>query len=294
MENQKSNSSLKAIIIVLSVLLALSLVYIYKVTSDANTTQIKLDTTISEKETVMKDLQALKSTYDAAIAENTTMSDELIAEREKVIALMANLKKSKGDVASMAQYKKKFLELESKMKGLVAENETLKKNNSILTVQRDSTIVVLGESKKFNEVLVGQNEDLAKTVEKGSKLSILNLKTAAFKVRSSGKEIATDKASRADILKISFTIAENSIAKSGDKKYYVQVIDSKSNVIGEKQTESFGNKTLTYSFATNVKYENKTVDVSQNLPSDKLEKGTYFVNIFDKGDLVSKSSFSLK
>jgi hypothetical protein len=294
MENQKSNSSLKAIIIVLSVLLALSLVYIYKVTSDANSTQIKLDTTISEKEAVMKDLQALKSTYDAAIAENTTMSDELIAERDKVVALMANLQKSKGDVASMAKYKKQFLELESKMKGLVAENETLKKDNSVLTVQRDSTIVVLGESKKFNEVLVGQNEDLAKTVEKGSKLSILNLKTAAFKVRSSGKEIATDKASRADVLKISFTIAENSIAKSGDKKYYVQVIDSKSNVIGEKQTENFGDKTLTYSFAASVKYENKTVDVTQNLPSDKLEKGSYFVNVFDKGELVSKSSFSLK
>ena len=294
MENQKSNSSLKAIIIVLSVLLALSLVYIYKVTSDANSTQIKLDTTISEKEAVMKDLQALKSTYDAAIAENTTMSDELITERDKVVALMANLQKSKGDVASMAKYKKQFLELESKMKGLVAENETLKKDNSVLTVQRDSTIVVLGESKKFNEVLVGQNEDLAKTVEKGSKLSILNLKTAAFKVRSSGKEIATDKASRADVLKISFTIAENSIAKSGDKKYYVQVIDSKSNVIGEKQTENFGDKTLTYSFAASVKYENKTVDVTQNLPSDKLEKGSYFVNVFDKGELVSKSSFSLK
>lgn len=294
MENQKSNSSLKAIIIALSVLLAISLVYIYKVTTEATATQNKLDTTVTEKESVMKDLQALKSTYDAAIAENTSMSDELIVERDKVVALMDNLQKSKGDVASLSKFKKKFLELESKMKGLVAENETLKKDNTILTVQRDSTIVVLGESKKFNEVLVGQNDDLTKTVEKGSKLSILNLKTAAFKVRSSGKEIATDKASRADVLKISFTIAENSIAKSGDKKYYVQVIDSKGNVIGDKQTESFGDKTLTYSFATNVKYENKTVDITQNLPSDKLEKGSYFVNVFDKGELVSKSSFSLR
>ena len=107
--NQNSNSSLKAIIIALSVLLAISLVYIYKITSDANTTQGLLDTTKTEKEAVMKDLQALKSTYDAAIAENTTMSDELIAERDKVVALMANLQKSKGDVASMAKYKKQFL-----------------------------------------------------------------------------------------------------------------------------------------------------------------------------------------
>ena len=97
MENQNSNSSLKAIIISLSVLLAISFVYIYKITSDVNATQTKLETTLTEKESVMKDLKALKSTYDAAIAENTTMSDELIVEREKVVALMSNLKKSKGD-----------------------------------------------------------------------------------------------------------------------------------------------------------------------------------------------------
>jgi len=76
---------------------------------------------------------------------------------------------------------------------------------------------------------------LSKTVEKGSKLSVLNLKTAAFKLKSSGKQIETEKARKADILKISFTIAENSIAKSGDKTYYVQVIDGKNNVLGDKK-----------------------------------------------------------
>jgi hypothetical protein len=135
---------------------------------------------------------------------------------------------------------------------------------------------------------------LSKTVEKGSKLTVLNTKTAAYKLRSSGKQIETERASRADILKISFTIAENQIAKSGDKTYYVQVIDSKNNVLGEKQTESFGDKTLTYSFASTVTYQNKTVDVVEDLPGKNFEKGTYFINIFDKGELVSKTSFSLK
>jgi hypothetical protein len=45
-----------------------------------------------------------------------------------------------------------------------------------------------------------------------------------FKVRSSGKQIETDKAEQI-CLKVSFTIAANQIAKSGDKTYYVQVID---------------------------------------------------------------------
>ena len=294
MENQKSNSNLKAIIAVLAVLLVGSLVYIFKMTSDAKSLQTELTTTKSDKATVMKDLEALKATYDAAIAENTSMSDELIAEREKVVNLMADLKKSKGDASSMAKYKNRYFALESKMKGMMAEIETLKKDNTTLTTQRDSTVMVLGESKKYNEVLIGQNEELAKTVEIASKLNVSNLQTAAYKLRSSGKQVATEKARRADILKISFVINENKVAKPGEKTYYVQVIDSKNNVLGDKKIENFGSETLTYSFATTVNYENKPVLVSQDLPGSSFEKGTYFVNVFDKNELVSKSSFSLK
>jgi cell division protein FtsB len=292
MENpNKNNSSLKAVIAVLAVLLIGSLVYIFKLSSDSDGVKTELTHTLTEKESVMKDLQELKATYDAAIAENTSMSDELIQERDKVVALMDDLNKSKGDVS---KFRSQVQGLQTKMKTLVAENDELKKQNGVLTVQRDSTIVVLGESKKFNEVLVGQNEALAKTVEKGSKLSVLNTKTAAYKLRSSGKQIETDKASRADVLKISFTIAENQIAKSGDKSYYVQVIDSKNNVLGDKKTENFGDNSLTYSFKTTVQYENKSVNVSEDLPGKDFEKGTYFINIFDNDELVSKTSFSLR
>ncbi|BFM41455.1 hypothetical protein CFS9_00960 [Flavobacterium sp. CFS9] len=292
MENPKNNnSSLKAVIAVLAVLLIGSLVYIFKLSSDTDVVKTELTTTMTEKESVMKDLQELKATYDAAIAENTSMSDELIQERDKVVALMDDLNKSKGDVS---KYRSQVQAMQGKMKTLVAENDELKKQNGVLTVQRDSTIVVLGESKKYNEVLVGQNEELAKTVEKGAKLSVLNTKTIAYKVRSSGKQIETDKASRADVLKVSFTIAENQIAKSGDKTYYVQVIDSKNNVLGEKRTESFGDNTLTYSFKTTVKYENKTVNVSEDLIGKDFEKGTYFINVFDNDELVSKTSFTLR
>lgn len=292
MENPKNNnSSLKAIIAVLAVLLIGSLVYIFKLSSDTDVVKTELTTTLTEKESVMKDLQELKATYDLAIAENTSMSDELIQERDKVVALMDDLNKSKGDVS---KYRSQVQAMQSKMKTLVAENDELKKQNGVLTTQRDSTIVVLGESKKYNEVLVGQNEELAKTVEKGAKLSVLNTKTSAYKLKSSGKQIETDKASRADVLKVSFTIAENQIAKSGDKTYYVQVIDAKNNVLGEKKTENFGDNSLTYSFKTTVKYENKTVNVSEDLPGKDFAKGTYFINIFDNDELVSKTSFSLR
>ena len=294
MENQKSSSSLKAVIAVLAVLLVGSLVYIFKMTSDTDVVKTELKTTLTEKESVMKDLQELKSTYDAAISENTSMSYELTQERDKVVNLMNDLSKSKGDVASLAKYKTQSVALQSKMKVLMAENEGLKKQNTTLTTQRDSAVVVIGEAKKSNEALAGQNEELSKVVEKAAKLTVLNTRGSAYKLKSSGKEVATDKASRADVLKISFTIAENQVAQSGTKSYYVQVIDSKNNVLGDKKTETFGDNTLTYSFMSNVNYENKTVDVTENLRGKDFPKGTYFVNIFDKDQLVSKTSFSLK
>jgi len=291
MENKQSSSSLKAVIAVLAVLLVGSLVYIFKLSSDTEKVQTVLTKEVSEKDSVLKDLEELKATYDAAIAENTSMSDELIQERDKVVGLMDEVKKSKGDLSA---FKTKMNLLQNKMKALIAENEGLKNQNVVLKTQRDSTAVVLDESKKYNQTLVGQNDELAKVVEKGAKLTVLNIQSSAYKVKSSGKEIATDKARRTNMLKISFTIAGNEIAQSGDKTYYVQVIDSKNNVLGEKKIISFDGSTLTYSFTSTVRYENKTVNVTENLPGKDFEKGTYFINIFDKGELVSKSSFTLK
>jgi len=294
MENQNSNSKLKGIIILLLVLLVGSLIYIFKITADAKTLETTVTKVSSEKENMIKKLEELNSNYDAALAENTSMTDELMAEKERVVKLIAELKSSKGDNASLRKYKDQYKVLEEKMKSMMQEVTVLKQENQQLTTNLESTKVDLDDSKKYNEVLVGQNEELAKTVEKGSKLTVTNLKTASYKVKSSGKQIETDKASKTDILKVSFTIAENKIAKSGDKIYYVQVIDANNNVLGDKATISFGDTSLTYSFTTSVKYENKTVEVSEQLPGKDFTKGTYFVNVFDKGELVSKSSFSLR
>jgi chromosome segregation ATPase len=276
------------------VLLVGSLIYIFKITADAKTLETTVTKVSSEKENMIKKLEELNSNYDAALAENTSMTDELMAEKERVVKLIAELKSSKGDNTSLRKYKDQYKVLEEKMKSMMQEVTVLKQENQQLTTNLESTKVDLDDSKKYNEVLVGQNEELAKTVEKGSKLTVTNLKTASYKVKSSGKQIETDKASKTDILKVSFTIAENKIAKSGDKTYYVQVIDANNNVLGDKATISFGDTSLTYSFTTSVKYENKTVEVSEQLPGKDFTKGTYFVNVFDKGELVSKSSFSLR
>ncbi len=292
MENKKSNNSgLKAIIVILALLLLGSLAYMYKLTSDSEGVKQVL---MSEKDSVLKDLAAANDSLNAAISSNTTLSDELIAERDKIQQLMADVEKSKGDAASMAKYKVEANKLRGSVANLMKQVDVLKKENQLLATRIDSTNVVLKDARKANDTLLSQNDNLAKTVERASKLTVLNLQASAAKQKSSGKQVETDKASRADILKISFMIAENQVAKSGDKLYYVQVIDSKGNVLGDKKIENFGEKTLTYSFISTVKYENKTVKVEKDLPVSNIQEGSYFINIFDKAELVSKTNFTLK
>lgn len=294
MENTQNNSKLKAIILVLSLLLLGSLAYMYKMSADNKTEtekqNVKYDKILSEKELVINDLEQMKAKYDEEIAANTSLKEELEAEKSKIDALISRVKKGE----SVAHYKDDYLKLKREMDSLLVENNKLKKENQALTTNLDSTNIVLNESKKYNDTLLNQNEKLAKTVEKGQKLVITNLKTIAVKERNSGKQIETEKASRADKLKISFTIAENSLAKSGEKEYYIQVIDGANNVLGDKKNITFNDKLLTYSFVSKVKFNNKTVDVYEELAGKDFAKGTYYINIFSKGDLVANSTFDLR
>ena len=294
MENSKQNSNSKIAIIILSLLLIASIFYNFKLSNDTQTLTNVVAETKTEKDKVLQSLDNLKATYDTAIADKSAMSDELIVERDKVILLIADLKKSKNNAAALQGFKNRYFVLESKMKDLIAENDNLKSQNGTLTIQRDSVQVANTVAVKANESLSAQNGELSKTIVKAQKLSVLNLKTVALKQKSSGKQIGTEKASRADILKISFTIAENTVATPGDKTYNVQVIDAKNNVLGEKKIENYGEKSLTYSFTKTVNYDNKTVDIVEDLPVKDITGGTYYVNVFDKGELVSKTSFVLK
>ncbi|QYJ67974.1 hypothetical protein [Flavobacterium litorale] len=291
MEKQKSNTSLKAIIVILAILLVGSLTVMYKMSSDSEQAEKEH---VSEKEQFLADLDSAKAMYDSEVAENTELKGELEAERAKIENLIEEVKKWKGDAAALKNFKNQYYKLKGEMDKLLAENEILKQQNATLTTERDSTMVVLDESRRYNDTLVSQNENLSRTVEKAAKLTIVDFKVEPFKQRSSGKLVATEKARRVDVLKISFTIAANEVAQAGNKMYYVQVIDGKNNVLGDKQTETFGTNTLTYSFITNAIYQNETMRVTETLSGKDFEKGIYYVNLFDGDKMVASSTFTLR
>ncbi|AIG29497.1 hypothetical protein SL053_001968 [Flavobacterium psychrophilum] len=284
-------SSIKLISIGLAISLFCCLGFSYKIYHDFKITERILN---AKKNEIISELKKSKDSLELAISENSLLKTDLIIERQKVTNLLDEINNTNIDLASLIKYKTEINRLKNIVASLTKEKLQLKKNNELLKIQRDSTILVLTQSKKYNDTLVAMNEDLNRVIRKGSKISIINLKTSTLKQTKSGDLESTDKASRVNLLQITFMVVGNKITKPCEKEYYVQIIDSKNNIIGEKNTKNFGVMILNYSYYSLVKFKNESLEVTAEITLENIKKGNYFVNVFDKYNLVSKTTFALK
>lgn len=292
--NNFSNNFYKYLSAILGILLIFSIAYNFKKINQVEIVEKNLASEIIDKNDALEKLENIKAIYDQALSENSTLSEELNEERKKVNQLIKEIKSKNVDASKLAKYDGKIKDLENRMRSLILENDALKKANADLNTQIDSVQSELGTTSEKNQMLSNQNEDLNKKIQRASKLVITNLSVNPFKLKTSGKSIETDKASRVNAIKVEFTIPKNELANSGEKLYFIQIIDPKNNIIGEKREINFEDRLLVYSFPSKVNYKNETIKISEIIKGEDFAKGRYLVNIFDNDTQVSSESFELK
>jgi len=295
MENksESNNNGLKVILGIAVVLLLGTAFYTYNLYNDSENTQRQLT---EEKALVLKDLNNMAQQYDAAIGDNEVANAKLVEARGRIEGLMDSLKVSDNNVRSLWRYKKKFLALQDEMDNILAENDSLKVENSFLATSLDSTKVRLEERIVFNDSLLAQNTELANIVEDAAVLSTVGLKGFGVIVRRSGKLIPTERAGRSDKVRVCYTVSKNKLVADGDKEFFVQVLDPNDNVLGLNDQIQFGENVLNYSLISKFNYESDNLDICDFVEArgDGFEKGRYIVNVFDQNNLVSTSQFELK
>jgi len=294
MEDNKSSKGLKIALGVALVLFLATGFYtlnLYKTSSD---TQKQLT---EEKELVMNDLNAMAKQYDIAISENDIANANLVDARTRIQGLIDSLKISETNVKSLWRYKQQYTSLQKEMDVLLAQNDSLRVENSYLATSLDSTRVRLEERTMFTDSLLVQNTALADVVENASVLNTVGLKGFGVIERTSGKLIPTERARRSDKIRVCFTVAKNALVQTGEQELYVQVIDPKNNTLGLNEQVQFDDKTLNYSIISKFNYENESLNICEFVASkgdDKFDEGRYIVNVFNAKDLVSTSEFTLK
>lgn len=294
MENSKSSMGLKVALGIAIVLFLGTGFYTMNLYKKSNDTQKEL---IEEKQLVMNDLNTMAKQYDEAISENSVANANLVEARERIQGLIDSLKISETNVRSLWRYKKKYQSLQKEMDILLAQNDSLRVENSYLATSLDSTRVRLEERTMFTDSLLVQNTALAEVVENAAVLNTVGLKGFGVIERTSGKLIPTERASRTDKIRVCFTVAKNALVQAGDQELYVQVIDPKNNTLGLNEQVQFEDKTLNYSMISKFNYENASLNICEFVASKgegKFEKGRYVVNVFNAKDLVSSSEFTLR
>ncbi|GAA4807988.1 chromosome partitioning protein ParA [Litoribaculum gwangyangense] len=294
MENNKSSMGLK-VALGIAVVLFLATGF-YTMNLYSNSKKVQQDLT-EEKQLVMNDLNAMAKQYDEAIGENEVANKNLIEARARIQGLIDSLKISETNVKSLWRYKSKYLALQKEMDVLLAQNDSLRVENSYLATSLDSTRVRLEERTIFTDSLLVQNNALAEVVSDASVLTAVDLKASGVIVRTSGKVIPTERSSRSDKIRICFIVAKNKLIQAGEQELYVQVIDPKNNTLGLNEQVTFGEKTLNYSLISKFNYENANLNICEFVtPKGDADfvDGRYIVNVFNEKDLVATSEFTLK
>jgi hypothetical protein len=292
--NAESNTpKFKIIIGILSFLLIALSVYTVILYNDNKETVSGLE---EQKSTIETELQDLIADYDEVIQDNEIKDQGLIEARNRIEVLLDSVKDAEANVALIRRYKIEIGKLKNERVLLFKKADSLIAANQILAIERDSTNLVLNETIKVVDSVTEENLAMSNTIKVASVVKAVDLSGSAVIVRNSGRIVDTKRSSRADKIRTCFTLTPNTIAEKGDRLLYVQVINPKNNLLGEKGSLVFEDQTLNYSKSTKVFYENEELDVCVLVDANEgdLVAGRYVINVFDGPNQVATSSMILK
>jgi cell division protein FtsB len=284
--NSKKTTTILGVVLALFVILSIAL-FVTKQSTEARLTE--------EKELVIKDLNNLKSDYDQLSSENASLSQELSNAKDEIAQYVDSIAGLNADVASLTKFRSRYYVLRKQKEELLAKVAELEAANAKLTQERDATLETLQQQTEANEELLANNLKLAEAVKRGAALNLTTYSVSAVKERSNGSYKSTRKASSADALQVCFTVAENAIANTGGRSFYIEVIDATGTVINAQSASNSEGASINYTSMTQFNYENMSIDVCDYVKSSAFEKGNYMVNTYDENlRLLGTASITLK
>lgn len=164
----------------------------------------------------------------------------------------------------------------------VTIDEVLLKSSLNSNARKDSTLLYINSRSKLKKsVSEIKRGTKSKLTNKSAQFNVLNINVKGVKIYSDNYNVRDAKIQQ---LRVCFTLEENHFIKAEEKTIYVQVVNSKNQIISAGNTfvESDGNVKLQYSAALIANYLNEDTDVCTyvNLEQKKTIKGKYKVNIY--------------
>lgn len=265
----KKNNILKLSTLVLVMLLFFAMFNFYKVTTNFDNYKEK-STLESKLKQSQFDEMLLK--YDSLRGKTNTNEFHNLSEKDTLDASDTNTNANSGEEFINKEINELKNSIKIDSKEVVALNKKISNNKKTLSKL---------ESLKQKEVRF-----------KADKLSVVNINARGVKIISDKYSRYSDK--KIQQLRVCFTVEGNEFIKKGEKKFYIQVVNPRNQIISTESTfiELMDVK-LIYSAKVEANYTQKDIDICTyvDLEKDKTIKGKYKINVYNEFSKIGTAVF---
>lgn len=307
MSDTKAQSNNNRTLYIIIGLLSLAVIYLGYQLTQKSTEVVEItgqyDTLTSEKSELEQGLQEMLQQYDTLNIENEEMRANIMQQKQEIEELLDRVQKLKKDDKALRweidKLKKEAGTLREIMKGYLVTIDSLNTQNKELVEENTQISQQLTNVSTQKDQLESQVNDQQEIIKAGSVLTAVTFSAEAIRVRSSGVQKETSRASRAEMVKSCVSLAKNNITKKGAKTLYLRVISPEGKVLDDKnnigKTFNFNGVSGKYSAKRQFEYNGELQDICvYHTVSGELTPGQYIVEMYESGALVGKTSFDLR
>ncbi|MCK9219256.1 MAG: hypothetical protein PHF97_03830 [Bacteroidales bacterium] len=255
----------------------------------------------SEKTELQHNLDSLMTEHNKIKVSYGALSDSLKSKDSIIQNNALEIRKLLDTEYEYNIIRKKMERLQKVAQGYVRQMDSLYTVNRELSAENDRIRIEVKTEKNRNQTLIKDKEELKEKMDQATFIKAYDVTAKAYKLKSGGaKEQVTDKASRADRIRVCFTLGENPLVAPGKKTIYVR-IQRPDNVVVIKSkydTFVFNGQPLPFSLREDINYNGKAMNVCVDWTKKDVDKpamkGRYILSVFADDKAIGEGSFDLK
>ena len=247
-----------------------------------------------EKAELAQQMVALQQDFSSLSSDYENINHQLDTSREQVAMLIEKLNKTQAtNRAKIRQYEKELGTLRSIMKGYIVQIDSLNTLNKKLTADAAAARREAAESRRANEELSAQVENLSSQVTAGKVLRARAISLAAYY----SNDKVGDRHSRVRYMIANLSLVENSLADRGPVRVYVRVKDPEGVLLMNNESVEFtvNGQAMQATASREVDYEGSEVDMSIYInDTGEFMKGVYTLEVYTEQSILGRAECMLR
>lgn len=292
---EKNDITTKVLIGLVSLMLVAIIILGYLLVKTTNEkeqiTEEKIETT-DERDKIKNEFSELLDQYNGLESTNDSLNAEINGRKEEIVKLIDELNNTKNWASGMKKkYEAELGTLRNIMKHYVFQIDSLNTLNQQLTAENEMVKSENDRYKSENDELTDRNTELLTTIEDASIVNASHINVVFL----NGRDKETNKSSKIEKLKITFTLSANKLASTGQKAIYLRIKRPDGYIISSGATFKAGDKDIAFTDSRTITYENESLDVSiYHKVNEALGTGKYEIELFMDGNNIGASSFIIE